>query len=84
MSKNPYRDHEEAAIEQSNSSRETPRIQRVIVTLGGASIFFASLLSILTGALHAQVPEWVVAGMSFVLGAATAAWVLHGTKPNNR
>jgi hypothetical protein len=59
---------------QSNSSRETPRIQRMIVTLGGASIFFASLLSILTGALQIQVPDWVVAITSFVLGAATAAW----------
>ena len=67
---------------QSDSSRETPRMQRLIVTLGGASIFFASLVSLVTGALQVHVPDWIVAVMSFALGAATAAWVLHGTRSN--
>ena len=69
---------------QPNTSREMPRMQRLIVTLGGASIFFASLLSIVTGAMQVQLPNWIVGIMSFVVGAATAAWVLQGTRPNSR
>jgi hypothetical protein len=65
-------------------TRETPRIQRFIVTLGGASIFFASVVSPVTGALEVQVPNWIVGIMSLVVGAVTAAWVLHGSMPNDR
>lgn len=70
-------------LDSSQCPQQMPQMQRVIVTLGGASIFFASLLSMVTGALQVHVPDWIVAVMSFALGAATAAWVLHGTRSNN-
>lgn len=65
-----------------DSARQTPQTQRVIVTLCGASIFFASVISMVTSALKLEVPDLLVAIASFALGAATAAWVLRGTNTN--
>ena len=58
-------------------------MQRVIVTLGGAAILSASMISIVSSAFKVEIADWIVAVGSFLLGAAVARWLLHRNSSNN-
>lgn len=51
-------------------------MQRLIVILGGAAIFFESLLSVFSKTLNVDIPDALVSVTAFLLGGATAAWLL--------
>lgn len=71
-------------MNEAQSPRTVPKTQRVIVTMGGASIFFASVIALVSGFFDAKIPDATVAITSFALGAVTAFWVLHGEKSRNQ
>ena len=70
-------------MKNAHSQNHIPPMQRLIVTLGGAAILSASMISLISNAFKLEIADWVVAVSAFLLGATIARWVLHHKKSNN-
>lgn len=70
-------------MKQPQFHQSTPPIQRLLVTFGGAAIFFESLVYWVTNSLNVDAPPILVAGVAFVAGAGLAWWVLRRSNTNS-